>query len=214
VGVDPSASGRSAQEQQAADVLRAALRPGSAGADEVLGLVQETLAAAVRRRHRRRARVPAAAARGPLVAAPSHSQGPGVDTDTRWRGEITSTEVNRLHAEAFGTRVHTDEESDWARRVEQHSLGWVTARRGGELVGFLVVVWDGGAHAWLQDVVVAADARHLGIGTGMVACVRREAALAGCEWLHVDFAPGLRTFYVDACGFRPTESGLVDLTTG
>jgi len=199
-----------------ADALRAALRPGSAGADEVHGLVQEALAAAVRRRRRRRrARAPVAAGtRDPLAAARSRSQGPGVDTDTRWRGEITSTEVDRLHAEAFGTRVHTDEAPDWARRVEEHCLGWVTTRRGGELVGFLTVVWDGGAHAWLQDVVVAADARHIGIGTGMVACARREAALAGCEWLHVDFAPGLRTFYVDACGFRPTESGLVDLTTG
>lgn len=137
-----------------------------------------------------------------------------MDIDTRWRGEITSTEVNRLHAEAFGTRVHTDEESDWARRVEQHCLGWVTARHSGELVGFLTVVWDGGAHAWLQDVVVASHTRHLGIGTGLVACAWREAALAGCEWLHVDFAPGLRTFYVDACGFRPTESGLMDLTAG
>lgn len=68
VGVDPSPE-RSAQEQQAADVLRAALRPGSAGADEVRGLVAQTLAAAARRRHRRRAWAPVAAAAAAGVVA-------------------------------------------------------------------------------------------------------------------------------------------------
>jgi hypothetical protein len=34
---------------------------------------------------------------------------------------------------------------------------------------------------------------------------------AGCEWLHVDFEPELRRFYLDACGFRPTDAGLIRL---
>ena len=47
-----------------------------------------------------------------------------------WRGEVTSTEVNVLHAEAFSSsRVFTDEEWDWRALLERHSLGWVTARR-------------------------------------------------------------------------------------
>jgi hypothetical protein len=32
---------------------------------------------------------------------------------------------------------------------------------------------------------------------------------AGCEWLHVDWEPGLAPFYVEACGFEPTEAGLI-----
>jgi hypothetical protein len=27
----------------------------------------------------------------------------------------------------------------------------------------------------------------------------------------VDFDPGLETFYFDACGFRPTDAGLIHL---
>lgn len=131
--------------------------------------------------------------------------------DIGWRADFTSSEANALHAEAFAKRVFADQEWDWAALVEEHSLGWATSRRGGVLVGFLNVVWDGSVHAWLQDVMVAAEMRHQGVGTALVAIAREEAARAGCEWLHVDFAPGLRAFYLDACSFQATEAGLLRL---
>ncbi|MDP9242624.1 MAG: hypothetical protein M3O84_05550 [Actinomycetota bacterium] len=34
---------------------------------------------------------------------------------------------------------------------------------------------------------------------------------AGCEWLHVDFDDHLRSFHFDACGFTPTNAGLIAL---
>ena len=43
--------------------------------------------------------------------------------------------------------------------VHRHSLGWVVAREGAELVGFVNVLWDGLVHAWLQDTMVAVRAR-------------------------------------------------------
>lgn len=75
-----------------------------------------------------------------------------------WRGTFTSTELNALHAEGFGTRLFTDEEWNWRVLVERHSPGWVVAHEDGELVGFINVLWDGFVHAWLQDVMVALDA--------------------------------------------------------
>ncbi len=134
-----------------------------------------------------------------------------------WRGAFVSREANVLHAEAFGTREFTDSEWDWAGLVSRHSLGWVVARTvssnngDSQLAGFLNVLWDGSAHAWLQDVMVAASARHLGIGTALVEVARREAKAAGCEWLHVDFDAGLAPFYYEACGFRPTNAGVIAL---
>lgn len=128
-----------------------------------------------------------------------------------WRGAFASVEVNELHAEAFGTRVFTDDEWDWAALTAAHSLGWVTARDGGRLVGFVNVVWDGLVHAWIQDVMVAASHRRSGVGTRVVAVARDRAAAAGCEWLHVDFDDDQRPFYFDACGFRPTNAGLIAL---
>ena len=132
--------------------------------------------------------------------------------EIRWRGPFTSSEANRLHAEAFGTRVFSDDEWNWRDQVAAHSLGWVTARDdGGVLTGFVNVVWDGEVHAWLQDVMVAAASRHGGIGRGLVEAARDGARAAGCEWLHVDFADELAPFYLDACGFLPTRAGLMAL---
>ncbi|TDC74765.1 GNAT family N-acetyltransferase, partial [Streptomyces hainanensis] len=39
----------------------------------------------------------------------------------------------------------------------------------GRLVGFVNVAWDGGAHAFLLDTVVASDHRRLGIAARLVA---------------------------------------------
>ena len=72
------------------------------------------------------------------------------DIEFQWRGAFTNAEVNVLHADAFETRVFTDEEWDWVALTDRHSLGWVTARDGEDLVGFVNVVWDGLVHAWLH----------------------------------------------------------------
>ena len=104
-----------------------------------------------------------------------------------------------------------ESEWNWVRLVDQHSLGWVVAREGGELVGFVNVVWDGLVHAWIQDTMVAARAGRRGIGQQLVAVARDAARDAGCEYLHVDFDDDLKPFYYDACGFRPTNGGLIEL---
>ena len=128
-----------------------------------------------------------------------------------WRGAFTNDEVNDLHAEAFGTRASDESQWNWAELVHRHSLGWVVARDGTDLVGFVNVLWDGLVHAWLQDTMVAVGARGLGIGTELVDRARRGAQAAGCEYLHVDFEDHLRGFYYGACGFQPTSAGLLEL---
>jgi GNAT superfamily N-acetyltransferase len=126
-----------------------------------------------------------------------------------WRGRFENGEFHVLHAEAFETRVFDD---DWVALTALHSLGWVTARDdAGTLVGFVNVIWDGLVHAWLQDVMVAVPTRGQGIAKQLVEIARDQAASAGCEWLHVDFDDDLRRFYFDACGFRPTNAGLIAL---
>jgi GNAT superfamily N-acetyltransferase len=126
----------------------------------------------------------------------------------QWRGDFTNAEVEALHAEGFG-REPAD--YDWQAQVARHSLGWVCARRGAELAGFVNVAWDGGVHAFILDTVVASTLRRHGIGTGLVDVAARQAQAAGCEWLHVDFEDHLRSFYFGSCGFRPANAGLICL---
>lgn len=128
-----------------------------------------------------------------------------------WRGTFSAVEANHLHADAFGGRVFEETEWNWPDLVERHSLGWVTARLDGDLVGFANVPWDGKLHAWIQDVMVSSTARHRGIGALVVSRAAQGAREAGCEWLHVDFEARLGPFYLDTCGFTPTAAGLLRL---
>ena len=126
-----------------------------------------------------------------------------------WRGPFENRELNELHAEAFAHDVLDD---DWVGQVDRHSLGWVCARNeSGELSGFVNVAWDGGVHAFVLDTIVSGAAGRRGLGTAIVKLAADHARGAGCEWLHVDFDDHLRSFYFDACGFEPTNAGLIDL---
>lgn len=126
----------------------------------------------------------------------------------KWREVFDNAEINVLHAEGFAHRVLDD---DWWTQVNRHSLGWVCAKRAGTLVGFVNVAWDGGIHAFILDTMVAGVARRQGVGQRLVAHAVEHARSAGCEWLHVDFDDHLRPFYFNACGFQPTNAGLIAL---
>jgi GNAT superfamily N-acetyltransferase len=125
-----------------------------------------------------------------------------------WRDAFTNAELASLHADGFGS---APVERDWWALVNRHSLGWVCARRAEGLVGFVNVAWDGGAHAFLLDTVVATGCRRHGIGAELVAVAVRQARAAGCHWLHVDFEDRLAEFYLGRCGFRPTAAGVIAL---
>ncbi|MFJ8858168.1 GNAT family N-acetyltransferase [Streptomyces sp. NPDC102451] len=125
-----------------------------------------------------------------------------------WRGNFDNERVNALHAQSF---EHPPEAIDWLARTHRHSLGWVCARQDGELVGFVNVAWDGGDHAFVLDTMVAEDFRGAGVGTELVHTAARGARTARCAWLHVDFEDHLQAFYFDACGFKPTDAGLLAL---
>ncbi|HEX5116666.1 MAG TPA: GNAT family N-acetyltransferase [Pseudonocardiaceae bacterium] len=125
-----------------------------------------------------------------------------------WRGGFTDAALNALHAEGFG---HDYLDIDWSATLHRHSLGWVCATDGDDLVGFVNVAWDGGVHAFVLDTVVATAFRRRGVGRQLVATAVEHARAAGCEWLHVDFGDHLTGFYFRACGFTPTNAGPIPL---
>lgn len=126
----------------------------------------------------------------------------------KWLGTFTDEELNALQAECFGGPLPIN---DWNGRVRQHSLGWVCMRHAAALTGFVNVAWDGGVHAFLLDTMVTPALRRRGLATLLVEEAVRRAREENCEWLHVDFEPSLKQFYLDGCGFTPTEAGLIRL---
>ena len=121
--------------------------------------------------------------------------------------QVTNEDLNSLFTDAW---PGPHEERDFLRVLER-SLAYVCAYHNGELVGFVNVAWDGGAHAFLLDSTVRSDMRHQGIGLTLVRNAEEEARRAGAEWLHVDYEPELAEFY-QKCGFRDTKAGLIRLT--
>ncbi|MEU4238300.1 GNAT family N-acetyltransferase [Actinoplanes sp. NPDC026619] len=128
------------------------------------------------------------------------------------RFPVDDRELSALHARAFGADPGTVQ--PWAARLDRHALTWIGAFEAGRLTGFVQVCWDGGNHAFLLDTAVDPENQHQGIGVRLVQAAAEQARAAGCEWLHVDFEPHLQHFYLDSCGFRPTQAGLLRLTHG
>ncbi|MFE5298566.1 GNAT family N-acetyltransferase [Streptomyces sp. NPDC056632] len=120
-------------------------------------------------------------------------------------GPLTGPELDELFRASWPGHRTTDFTPILARRLLH-----VTARRDGRLVGYVNVVGDGGVHAFLLDTTVHPGERRAGLGVALVRAAAAAARERGAHWLHVDFEPHLTRFH-EACGFRPTAAGLMDL---
>jgi ribosomal protein S18 acetylase RimI-like enzyme len=135
----------------------------------------------------------------------------------RVRPRISTEDLNTLFSAGgpgagWPSWRETPDASDW-QSVLAHSLVYICAFDSQRLVGFVNVAWDGRDHAFLLDPRVHPTYRNRGIGKELVRRAAAEAGAAGCEWLHVDYEPGLTPFY-EACGFAPTAAGLIRLNEG
>lgn len=125
------------------------------------------------------------------------------------RYDVDDEVLSRLHADSFGSPFRL---IPWKERLTRHSVSWVGAFSSDRLVGFVHAVWDGGAHAFLLDTVVAPEYQRRGIGKAVVCALAEDVSAQGCQWLHVDYEPHFTSFYREACGFDHTEAGLLKMT--
>ncbi|NNH64265.1 GNAT family N-acetyltransferase [Rhizobium laguerreae] len=117
----------------------------------------------------------------------------------------STAELNALWSAAWGSQQSRD-----FAPILSRSLAHIGAYDNERLVGFVNVAWDGGIHAFILDTSVHPYMRRQGIATRLVKEATRVARERGAAWLHVDFEPHLTGFY-RACGFAPTEAGLIKL---
>ena len=131
----------------------------------------------------------------------------GVAVEIRVNPEVSDDALNGLISAAWEGLAA---EQGIGARLRQHSLAYLCAFEGTELVGFVNVAWDGGVHGFILDTTVHPNYQRCGIGTALVEKAAELAKERGLEWLHVDYEEELKTFY-KACGFRPTRAGLIKL---
>ena len=117
----------------------------------------------------------------------------------------SNDELNGLWREAWSSREGRDFSTILSR-----SLGHIGAFAGNQLVGFINVAWDGGAHAFILDTCVSPAMRRQGIATRLIEKATELAGDRGAEWLHVDFELDLAALY-RKCGFRASEAGVINL---
>jgi len=129
--------------------------------------------------------------------------------DVRVRFAVNDRVLSYLHSRAFGYAMTAPQ--PWEQRLQRHSLTWVGAFDRESLIGFVHACWDGGSHAFVLDTAVDPVHQRQGVGRAIVRTLAHEASAAGCEWLHVDYEPHLRSFYESACGFLETRAGLIQL---
>ncbi len=72
----------------------------------------------------------------------------------------------------------------------------------GRAVGMGRVISDGVADAYIQDLVVLADWRHLGVGKMMLDTLLEECRSRRISWIGLIAEPGKEDFY-SSLGFRP-----------
>ena len=118
---------------------------------------------------------------------------------------LDNEELNRLFAAAWPQHRQRD-----FMPVLQHSLTHIGAYSAQNLIGFVNVAWDGGAHAFLLDTTVHPNFRRRGIGSALVFAAIERARQNGVVWIHVDYESHLQSFY-HACGFAPTNAGLINV---
>ncbi len=122
---------------------------------------------------------------------------------------LMNAELNALFSTGWPSWQTEPDSSDW-QPVLARSLVYVGAYASSALIGFVNVAWDGRDHAFLLDPRVRPEYRNRGIGTELVRRAKGASAEAGCKWLHVDYTAELARFYA-ACGFEPTQAGLIRL---
>ena len=126
---------------------------------------------------------------------------------------VSNGELNALFASAWSHEPPHEQSEvegrDFGPMLER-SLAYACAHCAEQLVGFVNLAWDGGAHAFISEAVVHRDFQRRGIGSRLVRQVIESARQTKVEWVHVDFEPHLRPFY-ERCGFGFTNAGLIKL---
>ena len=127
--------------------------------------------------------------------------------EVRVNPEVSDNALNALIGAAWNG---LEAKKGIGERLRRHSLAYLCAFEGAELVGFVNVAWDGNVHGFILDTTVRPDYQRQGVGMRLVEKAATIAKDRGLEWLHVDYEEEREGFY-RACGFRPTRAGLIRL---
>lgn len=130
---------------------------------------------------------------------------PAMNIDITRDGAVDPREIDGLRETVGWDRS----DGDYAEVLAKAYTYYIARDRHGQLVGYMSVVSDGIADAFLLDLVVHPQNQHKGIGTRIVRRAISDMKNAGVQCVHVTFAPHLEPFYAQ-CGLCVIKAGIVD----
>ena len=120
------------------------------------------------------------------------------------RTSVTDKEIGELRMS-----VGWDHNAGSYDKVLKGVHTYFCARENGKLIGFMTVISDGVADAFLVDLVVHSDFQKLGLGKRLVKKGTIYSKSIGVQCVHVTFNHSEEEFY-RKCGFHIFGGGIID----
>jgi len=115
-----------------------------------------------------------------------------------------------VEIEDLRTAVGWDRSEGTYEQILQRHYAYYTARQDrGALVGYVSVLSDGIADAFLVDLIVHPEHHHTGLGSRLVRRAVADMKQAGIQCVQVTFSKHLEPFYAQ-CGFHIFGGGIID----
>lgn len=118
--------------------------------------------------------------------------------------KVTDVEIGELRA-AVGWNVDVGAYDSVLPKV----YTWFTARENKKLIGFVSVISDGVADAFLVDLMIHPDYQKKGVGKEIVRTAVKFCKSIGVQCVHVTFNRSEEDFY-RKCGFHIFGGGIID----
>lgn len=123
------------------------------------------------------------------------------------KGKVTDAEIGELR-----TKVGWDYDPGKYDRILKGVNTYFIARENEKLIGFVSVISDGAAAAFMVDLMVHPDYQKQGLGKELVHRVVKYSKSIGVQCVHVTFNQTEEEFY-RKCGFHIFSGGIIDFKT-
>ncbi|TFG67093.1 MAG: N-acetyltransferase [Anaerolineales bacterium] len=120
-------------------------------------------------------------------------------------GQVEPEEIERLRASVGWERTG----GTYAEVLQRHFATYTVRDDTGELIGYVSVLSDGIADAFLLDLMVHPRHQKCGLGTRLVKRAVADMRAAGVQCVQVTFDANLTHFYAQ-CGFHIFGGGVID----
>ena len=120
-------------------------------------------------------------------------------------GTVEPKEIEGLRAAVGWDRS----EGTYEHVLQRHYAYYTVRADDGTLVGYVSVLSDGIADAFLLDLMIHPEHQRVGLGRRLVGAVVSDAKLAGIKCVQVTFADHLEPFYA-RCGLHIFRGGIIE----